>query len=110
MKRLTALVLCLALIANAVAIEVNTANQAQLEMVKGVGTRLSEQILVERTKHGPFKDWADLSSRVKGLRAAKAAQLSSAGLTVNGAGMVSSGSESNGAGSVSAVPASAPER
>lgn len=73
------------------AIEVNHADQAQLEMVKGVGTRLSGQILEARAQQGPFKDWADLMARVKGLRAAKAAQLSSAGLTVNGAGMVSSG-------------------
>jgi competence protein ComEA len=88
----------------ALAIEVNDANQAQLEMVKGIGTRLSEQILAERTSRGPFKDWADLAARVKGLRAAKAAQLSNAGLTVNGAGMVSSG-----AGMLSAdAPASAP--
>ena len=110
MKRRAALIFCLVLTGGASAIEVNTANQAQLEMVKGVGTRLSEQILVERTERGPFKDWADLTSRVKGLRAAKAAQLSSAGLTVNGAGIVSSGSESNGAGSVSATPASAATR
>jgi competence protein ComEA len=89
MKRQALLVLCFALASSAFAIEVNSANQAQLEMVKGIGTRLSEQILAERTQGGPFKDWADLSARVKGMRAAKAAQLSSAGLTVNGAGMVS---------------------
>ena len=104
MKRQAALVLCFALTGGASAIEVNDANQAQLEMVKGVGTALSGQILQARAQHGPFKDWADLMARVKGLRAARAAQLSSAGLTVNGAGMVSSG-----AGMVSTdVPASAP--
>jgi competence protein ComEA len=102
------LVLCaalpFALWAAPVAVEVNDANQAQLEMVKGIGTRLSEQILAERASRGPFKDWADLAARVKGLRAAKAAQLSNAGLTVNGAGMVSSD-----AGMLSAdAPASAP--
>lgn len=92
MARRVPLLLSLALACGgASAIEVNEANQAQLEMVKGIGTRLSEQILAERTERGPFKDWADLSARIKGLRAAKTAQLSSAGLTVNGTGMVSSG-------------------
>lgn len=104
LRRLALLLSCALGCGGAFAVEVNEANQAQLEMVKGVGTTLSAQILEARTQQGPFKDWADLMARVKGLRAVRAAQLSSAGLTVNGAGMVSSG-----AGTVSAdVPASAP--
>ncbi len=66
------------------ATDVNRADQATLETVKGVGPSLSTRILDERAK-APFKDWADLLARVKGLGAASAASLSAAGLTVDGA-------------------------
>lgn len=65
-------------------IDVATANRAQLEQLRGVGPPLAEAILVERGK-GAFKDWDDLIARVRGIRAAKARQLSEAGLRVGGA-------------------------
>jgi competence protein ComEA len=65
-------------------VEINSADQATLESVKGIGTGLSDRILAERTK-APFNDWAELMRRVKGIRAASAAKLSAAGVTVNGA-------------------------
>jgi competence protein ComEA len=64
--------------------DVNTADQATLESVKGIGTDLSGRILDERKK-APFSDWADLRRRVKGIGANAAARLSAAGLSVNGA-------------------------
>jgi len=66
------------------AVDVNKATQAELEAVKGVGPSLSSSILAERKK-ASFKDWEDLTFRVKGLKSGKAAKLSDAGLTVNGA-------------------------
>jgi competence protein ComEA len=66
------------------ATDINTADQATLESVKGIGTDLSGRILDERRK-SPFRDWADLMRRVKGIGASSAAKLSAAGLTVNGA-------------------------
>ena len=67
----------------AAAVDVNSANRAQLEQLRGIGPPLAEKILVEREK-GAFKDWADLIARVRGIRDAKARQLSQAGLTVGG--------------------------
>ena len=70
---------------NAWAVDANTANRAQLEQLRHVGPPMAEAILVARDKHGAFKDWADLMARVRGIRDAKAAKLSEAGLTVGGA-------------------------
>src|SRR3982751_1728084 len=66
------------------AVEVNKADQATLESVKGIGTKMSTRILDERKK-SPFKDWPDLMVRVKGVKEGAATKLSNEGLTVNGA-------------------------
>lgn len=65
--------------------EVNRANLAELEMVKGVGPQLSGQLLQARAER-PFQDWPDLIRRLKGVGPARAALLSSHGLRVNGQG------------------------
>ncbi|WP_374431843.1 ComEA family DNA-binding protein [Ideonella dechloratans] len=65
------------------ATEVNQANQAELEMVKGIGPQLSEQILSERDS-APFRDWADFIARLPGVGPGKARKLSAAGLRVGG--------------------------
>lgn len=65
--------------------DVNQASQAELESLPGIGPAASGRILEERQKR-PFKDWADLIGRVKGLGPASAARLSAAGLTVEGMG------------------------
>jgi competence protein ComEA len=67
------------------AVDANHGNRAQLEQLRGVGPPLAEAILVERERAGPFKDWSDLMARVKGIRDARAAKLSEAGLRVAGA-------------------------
>jgi competence protein ComEA len=64
-------------------VDVANANRAQLEQLRGIGPPLAEAILVEREK-AAFKDWADLIARVRGIKAAKALQLSEAGLRVGG--------------------------
>ena len=66
------------------AVDVNKADQAALESVKGIGAKVSTRILDERKK-SPFKDWGDFMLRVKGIKAGSAAKLSKQGLTVNGA-------------------------
>lgn len=66
-------------------VDVNKADAAALDGVKGVGPSMSKAILDERGK-GEFKDWADLQKRVKGIGDKKAARLSEAGLQVNGKG------------------------
>ncbi|MGB7479459.1 MAG: helix-hairpin-helix domain-containing protein [Burkholderiaceae bacterium] len=65
-------------------VEVNQADQAALDGIKGIGPTISKQILDERKKNGSFKDWADLQKRVRGIGDANSTKLSDAGLTVNG--------------------------
>jgi competence protein ComEA len=65
-------------------VEVNKADQAALDGVKGIGPKTSKLIIDERTKGGEFKDWADFEKRVKGVGAKNAVKLSQAGLQVNG--------------------------
>jgi|APCry1669188879_1035177.scaffolds.fasta_scaffold00229_12 competence protein ComEA len=62
--------------------EVNTASEAELDSVKGLGPGTTARILKAR-ESAPFADWADFMKRVKGIRPATAAKLSQAGLTVN---------------------------
>ncbi|UGQ47561.1 ComEA family DNA-binding protein [Massilia endophytica] len=64
-------------------VDVNKADQAALDSVKGIGPAKSKAIMDERAK-APFKDWADFESRVKGIGEKNAIRLSEAGLQVNG--------------------------
>jgi competence protein ComEA len=65
-------------------VDVNKADQAALDGVKGIGPKTSKAILDERKKGGEFKDWADFEKRVKGVGGKSADKLSESGLTVNG--------------------------
>ncbi len=64
-------------------VDVNKADQAALDSIKGIGPATSKAIIEERKK-GEFKDWADFEKRVKGVGEKNAVKLSQAGLTVNG--------------------------
>ena len=83
-KFLTAVALSLFAAFALAAVDVNKANQAELEGIKGIGPSMSAKILDAR-KSGAFKDWADLQTRVKGVGAGTSAKFSADGLTVNGA-------------------------
>ena len=65
-------------------VDVNKADQAALDGVKGIGPAISKSIIDERKKGGDFKDWADFEKRVKGIGDKNSSKLSQAGLTVNG--------------------------
>jgi competence protein ComEA len=65
------------------ALDINQANEAELDSIKGMGPALSAKVLRARAQ-APFKDWPDLMQRVSGIRAHKAQQFSEQGLTVNG--------------------------
>jgi competence protein ComEA len=65
-------------------VDVNKADAAALDSVRGIGPAKSKLIIDERNKGGQFKDWADLEARVKGIGAKNSAKLSQAGLQVNG--------------------------
>ena len=83
--------LCFAASAAHAAIDVNTADQAALDSIAGVGPTTSRAIIDERDKHGNYKDWNDLERRVKGIGERNAIKLSAAGLTVNGKSYESAG-------------------
>jgi competence protein ComEA len=72
----------------AFALEINQANEAELDSLKGMGPSLSAKVIKARTDR-PFKSWADLMQRVSGLARHKAQQFSDQGLTVNGQAFVS---------------------
>lgn len=75
------LALCAAA-ALAAGVEINKADQALLDSVKGIGPSLSSKMIAERKK-APFKNWDDLIERVQGVGPGNAARFSAAGLTVN---------------------------
>lgn len=78
-----ALIACFAAAAFA-AVDVNSATASDLDGVKGIGPAIAGRIVAERAK-GPFKDWQDLVTRVKGVGQKTATEFSTGGLTVNGA-------------------------
>jgi competence protein ComEA len=83
-KTLVATLLVLLSAAAFAAVDINKANQAELEAIKGIGPSMSAKILDARKTAGAFKDWTDLQSRVKGARR-QLGQVLADGLTVNGA-------------------------
>ena len=84
LKKILALVAMLYAAACFAAVDVNKANAAELDSIKGIGPSISTKILDERKK-GNFKDWNDFVQRVKGVGEGNAAKFSTEGLTVNGA-------------------------
>ena len=67
----------------AAAMEVNTATEAELDSIRGIGPAMSQRILQER-QTALFADWGDLMRRISGMGPKKATQFSAQGLTVNG--------------------------
>jgi competence protein ComEA len=88
LKKLVGLIAIIAALMGAqiafAAVEINSADQAQLDGVAGIGPATSRAILEERKKNGNFKDWADLEQRVRGIGEKNSVKLSAAGLIVNG--------------------------
>jgi len=89
-------------------VDVNKADQAALDSVKGIGPTISKRIVDERNAHGPFKDWGDFEKRVKGVGDKKAAALSQSGLTVNGQPMSNAPAQPATAGTKASTPMSGP--
>ena len=83
-KTVIALVLALASSIALAAVDINKASQAELEAISGIGPAMSTKMVDERKK-GAFKDWRDLTTRVKGIGDGNSKKYSVGGLTVNGA-------------------------
>ncbi|AYY96676.1 ComEA family DNA-binding protein [Burkholderia multivorans] len=101
------------------AVDVNSANEDALMGIKGIGPARAKAILDERGARGPFKDAADLASRVKGMGGHTVERLQKEGLTVGAAGSGAAGSAAAGspaagkaasASPAAAKPAGAPTR
>ncbi|MGI4812635.1 MAG: ComEA family DNA-binding protein [Janthinobacterium lividum] len=61
---------------------VNTADEAALQSVSGLGASKAETIVAERNAHGPFKDADDLAARIKGLGEKSVKRLQEHGLEI----------------------------
>ena len=81
--RRCALALAGCLVAPCFALDANTATEAELDSVRGIGPPTTRRILAERDK-APFTGWADFMQRVKGIRAPTASRYAAQGFTVNG--------------------------
>lgn len=64
------------------AVDLNSATQAQLQQIKGIGPKTAERIIEERTRAGPFDSLSDLSDRVKGIGPKRLVSLEASGLKV----------------------------
>jgi competence protein ComEA len=84
-KKLLAFFAAMYMAVSFAAVDVNKANAAELDGLKGIGPAISGRIIDERKK-GNFKDWNDFIERVKGVGEGNAAKFSAEGLTVGGAG------------------------
>ncbi|WP_229258288.1 ComEA family DNA-binding protein [Duganella rivi] len=82
-KLLLMLTMLLSMAAAWAQVDVNKADAAALDSIRGLGPAKTKAILEERKK-GEFKDWADLQQRVKGIGEKNSIRLSEAGLQVNG--------------------------
>jgi competence protein ComEA len=69
----------------AAATDVNVADEAALEQIKGIGPARARAIVAERQAHGPYLSADDLAARVKGLSARTVDALRAQGLTVGAA-------------------------
>ena len=65
------------------ALEINQANEAELDSIKGMGPAMTRKVLIARAEK-IFTNWKDLMSRVAGIGKAKAQQFSDQGILVNG--------------------------
>ncbi|AOK67026.1 ComEA family DNA-binding protein [Burkholderia multivorans] len=99
------------------AVDVNSANEDALMGIKGIGPARAKAILDERGARGPFKDAADLASRVKGMGGHTVERLQKEGLTVGAAGSGAAGpagspaaGKAASASPAAAKPAGAPTR
>ncbi|MEO8732123.1 MAG: helix-hairpin-helix domain-containing protein [Rhodoferax sp.] len=66
-------------------VDVNQADAAALDGIRGIGPSMSRKILLER-EQSKFKSWTDLMLRVPGVKEKTAAKFSAQGLTVDGQG------------------------
>lgn len=67
------------------AVDVNAATAAQLEAIRGIGPKMAQVIIQERSRGGSYESFDDLAERVRGIGPKKAVSLRESGLTMDGA-------------------------
>ncbi len=67
------------------AVDINSATEAELDRIKGVGPAKAKAIAAERAKNGPFKNLDEVAARVKGIGAKTVAEWKKSGSVVAGA-------------------------
>ena len=67
------------------ATDANTADQAALERVAGIGPAIAARIVASRREGGPFRDLDDLRDRVRGIGEANVRKMAAGGLAVGAA-------------------------
>ena len=75
-------------------IDLNKATEIELDGLNGVGPTLTQAILNERQK-ALFKDWGDVTTRIKGIGQQKASKLSDQGVRVQGKAFTQKSSSKN---------------
>jgi competence protein ComEA len=63
-------------------LDVNTATEAQLEGIRGIGPKTASLIVRERQQRGQFSSFEDFAGRVRGIGPKRAERLAAQGLTV----------------------------
>jgi competence protein ComEA len=81
-KFIAAFTLAVSMASAFAAVDINAANSDALRGIKGIGPAKAKAILDEREAHGPFKDAAELSKRVKGMGGKTVDRLQAEGLTI----------------------------
>lgn len=69
---------------NTQAVDLNLASHIELESIRGIGPKMTERIIEERTTHGPFTSWIDFAARVKGVGNKKLITMQKDNLTLKG--------------------------
>ena len=100
LRALHAIALGIGFAGAASALDANTATQAELETLRGVGPALSARI-VEARRTRPFADLDDLKGRVRGIGDSNLRRMREAGLAVGPSGRVQT---------FTGQPAAAPKR
>lgn len=75
----------------ALALDINQASPSELDAVNGIGPKMMQRITAAR-QQAPFKDWADVRTRVSGIGDKTQKRFESQGLTVGPATRVAASS------------------
>ncbi|MEJ7138720.1 ComEA family DNA-binding protein [Amphibiibacter pelophylacis] len=77
--------LMLPLAGTALALDINQASPSELDAIDGIGPKMVQRLVTAR-QQAPFKDWADVRTRVSGIGDKTQKRFESQGLTIGAGG------------------------